>query len=182
MNLAEDLDEFQAAFRHENGIPWVNTMAADTSGRTWYIDASRTPKLSDEAEGRLRERLVDDPLTALLFANRVALLDGSDPAFEWVDTDGAPGPGLEAFDELPQLERTDWVANANESHWMVNPAHLLTGYSVLHGLEGTPCSVRTRANIAALAEPGRRRERDAHGTRPRDPGSVQPQRHRHPAA
>jgi acyl-homoserine-lactone acylase len=154
MNLAGDLDEFQAAFRHENGIPWVNTMAADSTGRAWYIDASRTPKLSAEAEAGLRERLDNDPLTALLFANRVALLDGSDPAFEWVDTDGAPGPGLVPFDDLPQLERDDWVANANESHWMVNPACPLTGYSVLHGIEDTPCSARTRANIAALSEPG----------------------------
>jgi acyl-homoserine-lactone acylase len=154
MNLAGDLDAFQAAFRQENGIPWVNTMAADSSSRAWYIDASRTPKLSDEAEARLREHLVDDPLTALLFANRVALLDGSDPLFEWADTEGAPGPWLVPFDELPQLERRDWVANANESHWMVNPAHALTGYSVLHGIEDTPCSVRTRANFAALSEAG----------------------------
>ena len=154
MNRARDLDEFQSVFERVNGIPWVDTMAADVTGRAWFIDASRTPRLSEAGEAWLRGRLVEDPVAQLLFQNRVALLDGSDPVCEWEDVDGAPGPGLVPFDGLPRLERRDWVMNANESHWLANPARPLVGYSVLHGVEGQAPTPRTRANLVALGEPG----------------------------
>jgi acyl-homoserine-lactone acylase len=154
MNAARGLDEFKAVYEHENGIPWVNTMAGDSSGRVWYIDASRTPKLSPEGEAWFRRQLAEDPVTSLLYRNRAALLDGSNPDCEWQDVPGAPGPGLVPFAELPQLERDDWVANANESHWLTNPAHPLQGFSVLHGVEEVAPSPRTRANMVALSEPG----------------------------
>ncbi|MCB1014961.1 MAG: penicillin acylase family protein, partial [Acidimicrobiales bacterium] len=56
MDQATDLDAFQAAFAEVQGMPWVNTMAADRSGRAWYIDASATPKLSAGAQARFRDR------------------------------------------------------------------------------------------------------------------------------
>jgi acyl-homoserine-lactone acylase len=130
MNTAAGLDEFRAVFERENGIPWVNTVAADSSGRVWYIDASRTPALSDEGERGFRHKIEEEPLTRLLYQNKVAVLDGSNPAYEWEDRPGAPAPGLVPFGELPQLSRHDWVVNANESHWLANPEQPLTNRSV----------------------------------------------------
>ena len=43
--------------------------------------------------------------------------------------------------------------NANDSHWLANPAELLTGFSPLTGPEGVPQSPRTRENARLLLDP-----------------------------
>src|SRR5690606_32233173 len=69
----------------------------------------------------------------------------------------APAPGLLPHDRLPQVERTDWVVNANDSHWLSNPDAPIEGHSPLHGFERTALSLRTRQNVRLvqrLAEAG----------------------------
>lgn len=156
MARARDLDEFRAVFAEVKGLPWVNTLAADRSGRVWYTDASATPKVSAEATARFVERISTDLIAALLIENRVAMLDGSDPGDEWVEAPGARSPGLEPPDALPQLERTDYVINANDSHWLANPAEPLEGYSRLGGPERSPLSLRTRQNLMTVMALARR--------------------------
>jgi acyl-homoserine-lactone acylase len=151
MAQARGMDEFQRVFATVGALPWVNTLAADRTGRCWYTDASATPALSPDAQQRFRDRVRDDVVAALLAQNRVALLDGSDPGDEWVaDVPGARSPGLEAPSDLPALERTDVVCNANDSHWLANPAEPLLGFSPLHGFERTPQTLRTRQNLRTV--------------------------------
>lgn len=156
-DLAGSVDELRDLYAEVDAMPWVNTLAADSTGRAWYIDASSTPNLAPDAQERFTARLGDDFIAALMYENRIALLDGSDPRDDWVEEPGARLPGLVPFPRLPQLERRDFVVNANDSHWLTNPAAPLEGYSVLHGLERTPRSLRTRQNLisaAALAATG----------------------------
>jgi acyl-homoserine-lactone acylase len=81
----------------------------------------------------------------------VVLLDGSDSRFRWEEQDGARDPGLVPYAELPQIERADYVFNANDSFWLANPNELLEGdYSVLHGEQRTARSPRTRENATVL--------------------------------
>ncbi len=147
MDRATSMDALQASFARIQGMPWVNTLAADRTGRAWYIDGSATPNLSADAAARFTERLATDPVAALLYENRVALLDGSDPGDDWVDEPGARSPGLIPHYRLPQLERRDVVANANDSHWLTNPDEPIEGHSPLHGLERVAPSLRTRQNL-----------------------------------
>ncbi|MCU1498453.1 MAG: hypothetical protein JWM47_2406, partial [Acidimicrobiales bacterium] len=147
MDRAGSLDELQEVFSRVQGLPWVNTLAADRTGRAWYIDASATPNLSAEAATRFTERVANDPVAALLYENRVALLDGSDPGDDWVDHPGARSPGLLPHSALPQLERRDYLVNANDSHWLTHPDDLLEGFSPLHGMERVAPSLRTRQNL-----------------------------------
>lgn len=147
MDRAGSMDELQAAFAEVQGLPWVNTLAADRTGRAWYVDASATPNLGPEAQDRYRERVATDLVAALLLENRVALLDGSDPGDDWVDEPGARSPGLIPHHRLPQLERRDVVVNANDSHWLTHPDEVIEGHSPLHGFERTPRSPRTRQNL-----------------------------------
>jgi len=157
MNQARDLDEFQAVFADVKSLPWVNTLATDRSGRVWYIDASATPRISSGAQQRFAARVNDDLVAALLYEARVAVLDGSDPDDEWLDAPDARSPGLEPPGALPQLERTDFFVNANDSHWLPNPAEPLEGHSVLHGFERVAIRPRGRSNLAlasALAARG----------------------------
>jgi acyl-homoserine-lactone acylase len=157
MGMAPDLDAFQEVFDTVKGMPWVNTLAADVTGRAWYADASATPRLSEGAQARFRARVAEDLVGALLYENRIALLDGSDPDDEWLDHPDARSPGLEPPEALPRLERRDVLVNANDSHWLTHPEEPLVGYPVLCGMERTPRSLRTRQNLrkaAALAERG----------------------------
>ena len=157
MDRAQNVDELQDAHARTMAMPWANTLAADDSGRAWYADTSATPNLSEMAQQRYRERLATDPITALLADNRVPLFDGSEPDDAWVDEPGARSAGLVPYDRLPQQERRDVLVNANDSHWLTNSDDLLEGYSVLHGFERTPRSLRTRQNLVqagALAATG----------------------------
>ncbi len=153
MNRARSMDEFQQAHAAWNAMPWVNTIATSAEGRAWYTDGSRTPNLSAEAIALWQERRTSDQETARAWRDGMVLLDGGDPRFEWQDDDGARDPGVVAFADMPQLERRDYVFNANDSFWLANSHALLTGYSPLHGLEQTVRSLRTRRNDTTLGDP-----------------------------
>lgn len=147
----QSIDDLIALNAEFQGQPLFNTVAADAAGNVWYADASATPNLSTEAEQDFRDRLLDDPVTQAAYAQGVVLLDGSNSLFVWQDQPGARDPGLVPFDEMPMVERTDYVFNANDSFWIPNVDAPLTGdYSVLHGQQGTALSMRTRQNAAVL--------------------------------
>lgn len=150
MNTASSMDEFIEAHADNQGIPWVNTIAASADGRIWYADTSATPNLSDEAIAAWEARVETDPFTGIALDNRVVLLDGSDPLFEWVDDPDARDPGLVPFADMPQQERSDFLFNANDSYWIANPAEPITGVSPLHGLAERPLSNRSRMNAVML--------------------------------
>jgi acyl-homoserine-lactone acylase len=156
MDAATSMDEFIDAHRTANGIPWVNTIATSADGRAWYADTAATPNLSDEAIAGWQAEVDAGGLAATLLDNGAILLNGSDPINEWVDDPNATRPGILPFDKQPQLERDDYVFNANDSHWLANPAELLTGYSPLTGAEGIPQTSRTRENARLLADPSLR--------------------------
>jgi acyl-homoserine-lactone acylase len=153
MNRATSLEEFQQVFANVQGIPWVNTLAADRAGNVWYIDASATPNLSHTALTRWQQALaLPDSLESRLLAQGVVLLDGRDPDNAWWDEQGARSPGLVPFSRMPQLSRRDYVFNANDSHWLAHPDAPLEGFSPLHGRERVPQSLRTRMNAMLLNE------------------------------
>ncbi|MBF5046596.1 acylase [Aggregicoccus sp. 17bor-14] len=160
MDRAKSLQEFQQAYSSVQGIPWVNTMATDRDGNVWYADASATPNHSAAALDRWRRIVQNDsppasplnPLIATLAGAGLIAFDGSDPANEWVEAPGARDPGLVPFAGVPQLSRRDFVFNANDSHWLANPAAPLTGFSPLQGLSRVPQSLRTRMNLTLLTE------------------------------
>jgi acyl-homoserine-lactone acylase len=152
MNTADDFDAFQLAHEEVNGIPWVNTMAVSADGRAWYADTAATPNLSDEAIAGWEEARTSDPIVALAFDSGAVLLDGSSSVNEWVEVDGARDPGLVPFADQPQLERSDYIFNANNSYWLANPAAPLEGFSPLHGGERLPPGGRPRMNDITIRE------------------------------
>ncbi|MBK9315982.1 MAG: acylase [Acidobacteria bacterium] len=149
MNLARSLDEFKQAHAKFNAMPWINTIAASADGRAWYADTSATPNLKPAAIAAWLDRKETDPLTRTAWQRGLVLLDGSNSLFEWV-TDSSTRAGVIPYSRMPQLERKDFVFNANDSFWLANPRQLLTGFSPLQGLEGSPRSLRTRMNVLLL--------------------------------
>jgi acyl-homoserine-lactone acylase len=151
MNMATSLEEFQAVHHDVAGVPWVNTMAASADGRAWYMDSTPTPNLTQDAIDAwyLRKEM---GFAKALADQDIWLLDGSTSRDEWQDAAGARSPGLIPPSAMPQLERTDFVFNANDSHWLSNPLAPLTGYSPLHGFEATARTMRTRQNAEVLLD------------------------------
>jgi len=120
--LAENL-------RRIRGLPWVNTIAADSQGNAFYADVSVAPNFDAD---RIRECSVDDHSGMSRF---LAVLDGSRSSCR---------AGTHATLVRPSIVRTDFVANSNGSHWLTNAAAPLEGFSPVIGAERVAQSLRTR--------------------------------------
>jgi acyl-homoserine-lactone acylase len=153
MDAAKNMDDFIDVHRTENAIPWVNTIATSSDGRAWYADTATTPNLSPDALALWKSNVSSGGLAKTVLDNGAILLDGSNPINEWVEVPGSVRPGLLAFDKQPQLERSDYVFNSNDSHWLANPNQLLTGFSPLTGAEAITQSTRTRENARLIVDP-----------------------------
>ncbi len=149
----QSIAELQALTAEYQGVPLFNLVAVDDEGTTWYADTSATPNLSAEAEQAFIGALFFDPVTQIAYDEGFVLLDGSNSAFRWEVVPGARDPGLVPFSEMPMVQRTDYVFNANDSFWVPSAEFTLTGsYSILHGQQNTPLSMRTRQNAAVLSD------------------------------
>lgn len=152
MARARNMNELKKAHADYQAMMWVNTIATSSEGRAWYADLAATPNLSPAAIEEWKKRRESDPLTKQMWETGNVLLDGSDSRFEWVDDKGARSPGIVAYPNMPQIERTDYVFNANDSFWLANSAQPLEGpYSPLHGEQRTARSLRTRNNDVTLS-------------------------------
>ncbi|MFT7326353.1 MAG: acyl-homoserine-lactone acylase [Ilumatobacter sp.] len=152
----QSLDELQAVFEEHQGVPLFNTIATGADGRVWYADTSATPNLSAEGEQLYLAKLFNDPITQIGYDNGVVLLDGADSRLAWETVPGARDDGLVPFSEMPMVERSDYVFNANDSFWVSSDEFTTTGdFSILHGEQNTPLSMRTRQNAAVLASDNR---------------------------
>ncbi len=150
---AKTLDDLIEINKKVNGVPLFNTIAASSDGRAWYADTSATPNLSPQAIAAYEESLKTDPIAKIAADSGAVLLDGSNPLFEWVDAPGARDPGLVPYAEQPQITRSDYVFNANDSFWLANASKLIEGnYSPLHGAQRTARSPRTRENAEVLRD------------------------------
>lgn len=149
----ESLGDLKATFELHQGVPLFNTVAVGAGGNVWYADTSATPNLSTEAElVFLAELASGDGLTKIAFDQGVVLLNGSDSRFRWEEVDGARDPGLVPFAEQPQVQRRDYLFNANDSYWVPSDEFVLDGpYSIMHGQQAVPQSMRTRQNALVLS-------------------------------
>lgn len=151
MGLATDLNSFKDVHENVHGIPWVNTMYTDREGNALYLDSTNVPDISEEGLAAWRTALESDFFTQVAWERGLFLFDGADPVFEWQDED-AQGRGTVPLSRSPQLQRTDYIYNANDSHWLTHPDELLEGYSPFFGPERTQRSPRTRMNLEMLTE------------------------------
>lgn len=142
MNQASTLEDLQDSVHKIQGIPWVNTLAADDKGQTLYMNLSVVPNVS-------REKLAkcSDPR----IGTQMIVLDGSNSACAWDVDPQAAQHGIFAASQLPQLLRKDFVQHSNDSAWLANPAQPLTGFSPLISQDGQPLGLRSRFALDRLA-------------------------------
>jgi len=164
MAEADGMDALIEAHRRWNAMPWVNTIAASHDGRAVYIDGSSVGHLSDEALMLWQQQLTEDAMSAGAWRERGwIILDGSDPRFDWVETEGQLIRAAVPFESRPFLEREDYVFNANDSYWLSHGRYPMNGYSPLYGPTETARSLRTRMNALLLEGRTEPRFSDAEG-------------------
>lgn len=149
MNRATSVQEL-AQSQDNQGIPWVHTIAADSSGQAFYGDTAAAPNLSPEAEEAYESYLASNFIARQFRDQSAYVLNGQDPVFEWVD-EGTDLPAAVPFDRTPQLFTDAWIANANENHWLSNADEPLEGYAMVFGEERAARQGRTKiaAKVAA---------------------------------
>ncbi|MFF3688005.1 penicillin acylase family protein [Streptomyces sp. NPDC002187] len=143
----------EEALRRTQGLPWVNTIAADSRGHSLFTQSQVLPRITDELAQRC-----STPLGKVTYpASGVAVLDGS-------RGDCAPGtdqdavqPGIFGPSRMPVLRDAPYAENSNDSAWLANADRPLTGYERVFGTIGTARSLRTRGaveDVAAMAGRG----------------------------
>ncbi|MFG2275904.1 penicillin acylase family protein [Streptomyces chartreusis] len=145
-------DVLASLARHQ-GLPWVNTIAADSSGHSLYTQSQVLPRITDDLAARCSTGLgkVTYP------AAGVAVLDGSRGDCALGSDPDAVQRGTFGPSRMPTLKDAPYAENSNDSAWLANADRPLTGYERIFGNIGTQRSLRTRGaieDVAAMAERG----------------------------
>jgi acyl-homoserine-lactone acylase len=129
-------------------IPTFNTISADDHGNAYYGDVGATPAVS---AAEIKACLPAGFPTLVYQQARVVTLDGSRTSCAPASTKGLPQQGIFPARQEPHTFRRDYVENSNDSYWLANPTHPLTGYSPIIGLTGTVQGLRTRIGNLMIA-------------------------------
>jgi acyl-homoserine-lactone acylase len=145
-NRAQSVAEYDEIQRRYQGIPWVNSLAADRKGNSYYSMNGAIPNVPDELA---TECNVLGPVQQVL---GLPVMDGSRSACNWEEDPAAVHPGTFPSDEIPSMTRDDYVANSNDSHWLTNPEQPLTGFDRIIGIEEAERYFRTRMGLVQIEE------------------------------
>ncbi len=139
MNKASNLDEFKQAFKDYDGVIFNNTLYSDKKGKTYYIDDSTVPELSQTAINLIN---TNPDIIAARKNFGFTILPGH--LTEFIFTNAVP------YVKAPKIERSDYVQNSNDSYWATNLNSLLENFSPLYGGEKSELSLRTRMSLKML--------------------------------
>jgi acyl-homoserine-lactone acylase len=148
LNHAASTDDALTAIRRTQGLSSFNLLGADARGKTFHSAIQVVPHVTDAHADRCNT----GPGRVTFPASGLAILDGSRSDCAWGTDPDALQPGTFAPHRQPVLRRSDYVASANESSWLVNPDHPLTGYPRILGDEGTERFPRTRSIFTVIAD------------------------------
>jgi acyl-homoserine-lactone acylase len=130
------------------GVPWVNTIAADRSGRALFSDIQVVPHVTDE----LAEHCNTELGKRLFPGSGISVLDGARGECAWGSDRDALVPGTFGPSRMPVLTRRDYVENSNDSAWLSNPRQPITGYPRVMGDIDEERNPRTRMGVTAVEE------------------------------
>ncbi|MFD7032616.1 penicillin acylase family protein [Streptomyces sp. NPDC059917] len=153
MGRARSVAGIQDAQRRTQGLPWVNTVAADSAGATLFAQSQIVPRITDELAARC-----STPLGRATYPSAgLAVLDGSRGDCALGSDPDALQPGVFGPAKAPTLRDAVYAENSNDSAWLANAEHPLTGYERVWGNVAAPRSLRTRGaleDVSAMAAKG----------------------------
>ncbi len=138
----------QAAAAH-TAMPWVNTMAADKNGDALYFNFSVAAKVANaQLDACVPGADSGAPFKDLMASTGLVVMTGTTAACDWSGSIGAS--------DRPYVKRTDYVVNANDSHWWSTARAFLSGYPRIIATgpdaEASPQSERTRTGHAIVRD------------------------------
>jgi acyl-homoserine-lactone acylase len=151
---AQSVRSYNHIERSYQGIPWVNSIAADRHGNAYYSMDGAIPYVSD---AKARSCAAAGAGAGVFAATGLPFLDGSRSECAWSNSPKSAAPGLLPPSQIPRLVRSDYVENSNDSHWLSNPHRPLAGFPRIVGDQGSPRSLRTRLGLTMI-------EQRLHGT------------------
>jgi acyl-homoserine-lactone acylase len=156
---ARGTSDVLGALQRTQGLPWVNTIAADSRGHTLFTQSQVLPRITDELAQRC-----STPLGRVTYpASGVAVLNGSRGDCALGSDPDAVQPGIFGPAKMPVLKDAPYAENSNDSAWLANAERPITGYERVFGTVGTQRSMRTRGalqDVSAMAARGRLTVRD----------------------
>ncbi|MFE2147619.1 penicillin acylase family protein, partial [Streptomyces sp. NPDC059456] len=162
LGRARSVAGIQDALKRTQGLPWVNTVAADSAGGTLFTQSQVLPRITDELAARC-----STPLGRATYpASGLAVLDGARGDCALGSDPDAVQPGVFGPGRAPTLRDAPYAENSNDSAWLANADRPLTGYERIWGNAGTARSLRTRGaleDVAAMAAKGRLTVADLQG-------------------
>jgi acyl-homoserine-lactone acylase len=147
-NRAQSVREYDAIERRYQGIPWVNSIAADSGGEAYYSMDGAIPNVPNDLVAQCGGQLNNVTFPAL----GLPTLDGSRSSCDWRNDPDAAVPGIFGPSHIPRIFRNDYTHNGNDSHWLTNPHQPLTGFDRIIGDEGTVRTLRTRLGLVQLED------------------------------
>ena len=159
---AQSVREYHAIQERYQGIPWVNSLAADRNGEAYYSMNGAIPNMPEREGQRLPDARSAPRRPRTL---GLPIPDGSRSACMWGGKEaGAADEGLLPNSRIPFLFRRDYVHNGNDSHWLANPEPPLEGFDRIVGIERAEVTPRTRLGYVMMRDrlagrdglPGRR--------------------------
>lgn len=145
---AKNVRELQAALSKYQATGF-NTTAVDAGGEAFYGDMGMMPNVSKELGDTCA---VSEVAKQQWATTRVPVLDGSKSACDWQTDADSSAKGVFGASKTPQIFRTDYVSQMNDSYWLTNAAAPITGYSPIFGDEATARSLRTRLGLDIVAD------------------------------
>jgi acyl-homoserine-lactone acylase len=148
-NRAQNVKQLVTSLKNNQGVPWVNTIAADATGKALYSDIGAVPNLTD---ARVAQCNVPG-IGSLAWTNsKVAVLDGSTSSCDLEQAPGAAAPGILPPSQMPLQVRSDYTSNMNDSYWLSNPKGPLEGFPSIIGDERSTRSLRTRNGLVQIEQ------------------------------
>ncbi|MFH8935778.1 penicillin acylase family protein [Streptomyces griseosporeus] len=150
---ARSTADLLASLRRTQGLPWVNTVAADADGHTLYTQSQVLPRITDD----LAQRCLTPLGRATYPSSGLAVLDGSRGDCALGSDPDAVQPGIFGPARMPTLKDAPYAENSNDSAWLTNADRPLTGYERIFGTVGTARTLRTRGaleDVSAMAARG----------------------------
>ncbi|MET9570722.1 penicillin acylase family protein [Streptomyces virginiae] len=154
LGRARSVAGVQDALARTQGLPWVNTVAADSAGGTLFTQTQVLPRITDDLAARC-----STPLGRATYpASGLAVLDGARGDCALGSDADAVQPGVFGPGRAPTLRDAPYAENSNDSAWLANADRPITGYERIWGNVATPRSMRTRGaveDVSAMAAKGR---------------------------
>ena len=148
VNQAQSVDELEEVITRNQGVPWVNTIAADSEGNALYADISVVPHVTNEKATTCNTALGN----ATFGRSACRCSTARCPRASGARDPDAVEPGIFGPSNLPKLRRDDYVLNSNDSYWISHPDSPLEGFDRIIGDERTERSLRQRSGFVMAEE------------------------------